>query len=70
MTYTDTRIPIRSESVHIERFHLNLGDLINGQYDQTDGNASIEIVIHYSDDFGRDKHKTVSLPGFLITQKY
>lgn len=56
------------KSIRVEELHVHLGDILppGYQYGEAQDNTILKFVLHYSDPYGRDKQKTITLPATTI----
>lgn len=61
------KVSFTHESIHVEEIHFHLGDILphDWNYAESD-NTILKLVLHYSDPYGRDKRKTITLPSTTI----
>lgn len=65
----EPRVPMTQESHLVHEIHFHLGDILppgmNYQADE-EVNVSLKVTLHYSDPWGREKTKTITLPSTTI----
>lgn len=60
-------VRLTHNSIRVEELHFHLGDILPQNVNYTeDDNVTLKIVLHYSDPYGRDKRKTITLPSTTI----
>ena len=65
MSYSSKReyqnVPVDHLSVRVEELHVHLGDILPaGTNYQGKDNVTVNLIVHYVDESGRDKRKTIS----------
>lgn len=61
-------VSLSHKSVHVEEIHFHLGDILPSDrpnYGESD-NTILKVVMHFSDPYGRDRTKTMTLPSTTI----
>lgn len=71
MTYNteafENRVPMTLTTINVQEIHFHLGDILPGtlNYSKAD-NITLKVVMHYSDPYGRERTKTMTLPSTTI----
>lgn len=72
MSYGRTKYSAMTEafehkSIRVDEIHFHLGDVLPpGSNYRDEDNVTLKLVLHYSDPYGRDKTKTITLPSTTI----
>lgn len=64
----DATVSTELTTVMVHEIHFHLGDILPHDkinYTQDD-NVTLKVIMHYSDPFGRDRTKTMTLPSTTI----
>lgn len=65
--YSATTEAFSHKSIRVDEIHFHLGDILPPGSLYHDGdNVTLKLVLHYSDPYGRDKTKTITLPSTAI----
>lgn len=72
MSYSSRRynanVSTELSTIMVHEIHFHLGDILPQdkiQYTQDD-NVTLKVIMHYSDPYGRDRTKTMTLPSTTI----
>lgn len=67
MSKSNQTVTVDHVSIRVEELHLHLGDILpHGMNYTQEDNVTLKVIVHYSDPYGRDRRKVITLPDTMI----
>lgn len=63
----NANVSLNLETIKVQEIHFHLGDILpnNLNYSEDD-TTTLKVIMHYSNPYGKDCSKTITLPATVI----